>query len=57
MLNPAIQLGFFNALCQKRDKLKKYTIVGDYTYHGAYETNGEDFENHVTNFYPLIGDK
>lgn len=32
-------------------------IVGDYTYYDDYETNGEDFENHVPHFYPLIGDK
>ena len=32
-------------------------IVGDYTYHDDYETNGEDFENQVTHFYPFIGDK
>ena len=32
-------------------------IVGDYTYHDDYETNGEDFENHVSHFYPFIGDK
>lgn len=32
-------------------------IVGDYTYYDDYETNGEDFEKHVTHFYPFIGDK
>lgn len=32
-------------------------IVGDYTYYDDYETDGEDFEKHVTHFYPFIGDK
>lgn len=32
-------------------------IVGDYTYYDDYETNGEDFEKHVTHFYPFIGYK
>ena len=32
-------------------------IVGDYTYYDDYETNGEDFEKHVTYFYQFIGDK
>lgn len=32
-------------------------VVGDYTYYDDYETNGEDFEKHVTHFYPFVGDK
>ena len=32
-------------------------VIGDYTYYDDYETNGEDFEKHVTHFYPFIGDK
>lgn len=32
-------------------------IVGDYTYYDDYETDGEDFEKHVTHVYPFIGDK
>lgn len=32
-------------------------IIGDYTHCDDYENNGEDFEKHVTHFYPFIGDK
>ena len=33
---------------------KPNIIVGDYTYYDDYETNGEDFEKHVTHFYPFV---
>lgn len=32
-------------------------VVGDYTYYDDIDSNGEDFEKHVTHFYPHIGDK
>ena len=32
-------------------------IVGDYTYYDDIRSGGEDFENHVTHFYPHLGDK
>lgn len=31
--------------------------IGDYTYYDDEETMGEDFEKHVTHFYPFLGDK
>lgn len=46
------------SLCFIKNKIKNPNIiVGDYTYYDDYETNGEDFEKHVTHFYPFIGDK
>ena len=32
-------------------------IVGDYTYYDDVCSGGEDFEKHVTHFYPHLGDK
>lgn len=32
-------------------------IIGDFTYYDDFESNGEDFEKHVTHLYPFIGDK
>ena len=32
-------------------------IVGDYTYYDDVNSKGEDFEDHVTHFYPHLGDK
>lgn len=46
------------SLCFIKNIIKNPNIiVGDYTYYDDYETNGEDFEKHVTHFYPFIGDK
>lgn len=46
------------SLCFIKNIIKNPSIiVGDYTYYDDYETNGEDFEKHVTHFYPFIGDK
>ncbi len=32
-------------------------IVGDYTYYDDVCSGGEDFEKHVTHYYPYLGDK
>lgn len=46
------------SLCFIKNIIKNPNIiVGDYTYYDDYETNGEDFEKHVTHFYPFIGDR
>ncbi len=46
------------SLCFIKNIIKNSNIIiGDYTYYDDYESNGEDFEKHVTHFYPFIGDR
>ncbi len=46
-----------SGLCFIKNIVKKPNIIiGDYTYYDNFETNCEDFEKHVTHFYPFIGD-
>ncbi len=46
------------SLCYIKNIVKNPNIIiGDYTYYDDAETCGEDFEKHVTHFYPHLGDK
>ena len=46
------------SLCYINNVVKNPNIIiGDYTYYDDVNSNGEDFEKHVTHFYPHLGDK
>ncbi len=46
------------SLCYINNVVKNPNIIiGDYTYYDDVNSNGEDFEKHVTHFYPNLGDK
>lgn len=46
------------SLCYIKNVVKNPNIIiGDYTYYDDVNSNGEDFEKHVTHFYPHLGDK
>lgn len=46
------------SLCYIKNIVKNPNIIiGDYTYYDDVNSNGEDFEKHVTHFYPHLGDK
>ena len=51
--NPAVP-----SVCFIKNVVKNPNIVvGDFTYYDDYESNGEDFEEHIVHFYPFIGDR
>lgn len=46
------------SLCYIKNVVKNPNIIiGDYTYYDDADSCGEDFEKHVTHFYPHIGDR
>ena len=46
------------SVCYIKNVITRPNIqVGDYTYYDDAETNGEDFESHVTHHYEFLGDR
>lgn len=46
------------SLCYIKNIVKNPNIIiGDYTYYDDINSGGEDFEKHVTHFYPHLGDR